>query len=180
MRMILGFLLLLAGCTTGPPTVTEYRTFDGPAPRGVAMLRDAMERGHARARAEVGAPALQWNEALAADAARYAVELARSGKFQHSREPRGAQPEGENLWKGTRDAYFYSEMVGHWAAEKIYYRPGPTPDFSTTGNFEDVGHYTQMIWRGSTAFGCAIASNDRDDYLVCRYTPPGNVVGRVP
>jgi hypothetical protein len=72
------------------------------------------------------------------------------------------------------------EMAGHWIDEKRYYRRGPTPDFSTTGNFEDVGHYTQIIWRQTTQFGCAIASNPREDYLVCRYLPAGNVYGVEP
>jgi hypothetical protein len=28
--------------------------------------------------------------------------------------------------------------------------------------------------------GCAMASNARNDYLVCRYSPAGNIVGRDP
>ena len=80
--------------------------------------------------------------------------------------------------QGTRGAYRYSEMVDAWVAEKRYFKNGVTPDFSTTGNYEDVAHYTQIIWRGSTAVGCALASSASDDYLVCRYSPPGNVVGQ--
>ena len=80
---------------------------------------------------------------------------------------------------GTRGAYRYDEMMGHWVAESRYYRPRPTPDFSTTGRGEDVAHYTQIIWRGTTEFGCATATNATDDYLVCRYSPPGNVMGRM-
>ncbi len=169
---------LLAGCNTAPASQTERRPFEGPAPRGAAVFRDAMERGHARARAEVDVPPLRWDDTLAADAGRYAAELARSGRMVHSREPRGKSPQGENLWMGTREAFRYSEMVGDWVGEKQYYRPLPTPDFSTTGRWGDVGHYTQIIWRDTIAFGCGIASNRSDDYLVCRYGPPGNVVGQ--
>ena len=91
----------------------------------------------------------------------------------------GPGREGENLWTGTRGAYRYDEMVGGFVDEKRFFRNGVTPDFSTTGKWEDVAHYTQIVWRGTTRFGCALASNARDDYLVCRYTPPGNVVGEV-
>jgi len=68
-------------------------------------------------------------------------------------------------------------MAGHWIAERRDFINGPTPQFSRTGRWEDVGHYAQIIWRGSTAVGCALASNRTDDYLVCRYSPPGKVAG---
>jgi hypothetical protein len=69
-------------------------------------------------------------------------------------------------------------MVGGWIDEKRYFINGVTPNFSTTGNYEDVAHYTQIIWRGTRTVGCALASNATDDYLVCRYAPAGNVVGQ--
>jgi len=181
MRMMMVLAMLLAGCSAAdaPQRVVEERAFAGNAPRGTAPMRQAMTAGHTAARAEVGLLPLAWDDALAADAKVYADELARTGKFQHSQEPRGAQPEGENLWTGTRGAYRYEEMIGHWVAEKAFYRRGVTPDFSTTGRWEDVAHYTQIVWRGTTRLGCATASNAKDDYLVCRYTPAGNVVGQV-
>jgi uncharacterized protein YkwD len=159
--------------------VVEERQSTGVAPRGEALMRRAMIDAHNRARAAAGVPALAWNATLAADAEKYARELARTGRFQHSTGPRGAVPEGENLWTGTRGAYRYEEMAGHWVDERRYYRRAPTPDFSTSGRWEDVAHYTQIIWRGTTEFGCATANNATDDYLVCRYTPPGNVVGQM-
>lgn len=171
---------LLSGCSSsGPPRVVEERAFAGNAPRGTALMRQAMLAGHTAARAAVGQAPLAWDESLASDAQRYADELAATGKFQHSQEPRGPQPEGENLWTGTRGAYRYDEMIGHWVAEKQFYRRGITPDFSTTGRWEDVAHYTEIVWGATTRVGCATASNAKDDYLVCRYTPPGNVVGEI-
>lgn len=184
MRFLLMALALLTGCSAAAPPqserVIEERRFSGVAPRGEALMRQAMIDAHNRARAAAGVPPLVWNPALAVDAERYARELARTGRFEHSKEPRGPAPEGENLWTGTRGAYRYEEMAGHWVDERRDYRRGPTPDFSVTGRWEDVAHYTQIIWRGTTEFGCATASNATDDYLVCRYTPPGNVVGQMP
>lgn len=181
-RIAIAVLLALAACSApapspGPERVVEERPTSAPAPRGDALLRRAMLDGHNRARAEAGVPALRWNDALAADARAYAETMARTGNFAHSAMPRGNPSQGENLWRGTRDAYRYTEMIGHWIEERRYFRRGITPDLTTTGRFEDVGHYVQAIWRGTTEFGCALASNDRDDFLVCRYTPPGNVVG---
>jgi hypothetical protein len=184
-------LLLLAACSAGPEPadsqpesqperVVERRTSDVPAPRGAALLREAMLAGHNDARAALGLPPLVWNAALAADADRYADELARTGRFEHSPQPRGAPPQGENLWTGTRGAYSYREMVGHWVEERRFYRPLPVPESSASGRFGDVGHYTQIVWRATQEVGCALARNTRDDFLVCRYLPTGNIVGETP
>lgn len=179
--ILLMSLTIAAACApAGPERVVEPREFAGDAPRGEMLLRDAMLDGHNVARAEAGVPPLRWNAGLAADARGYAETLARTRRFEHSPEPRGATRQNENLWTGTREAYRYDEMVGHWVDERRFFRRSPTPDFSTTGNWSDVAHYTQIIWRRTTEFGCALASNAADDYLVCRYTPPGNVVGEDP
>jgi len=177
-------LLLLAACSAGPEPadspperVVERRNSDLPAPRGPALLQSAMLAGHNDARAALGLPPLRWSSALAADAGRYADELARTGRFEHSPQPRGDPPQGENLWTGTGGAYAYSEMVGHWVGERRFYRPLPVPDSSSTGRFGDVGHYSQIVWRATQEVGCALARGARDDFLVCRYVPVGNIVG---
>jgi uncharacterized protein YkwD len=174
--------LLLAACSgeAAPERVVEPRTSALAAPRGQARLERTMLAAHNAARAEIGQPALRWNARLAADAGRYAAELARTRRFAHSPQPRGNPEQGENLWTGTRLAYRYEEMAGHWIAEKRLLRPGVVPNLSDTGTFTDVGHYTQIVWRNTTEVGCALASNATDDYLVCRYTPVGNVWGQAP
>jgi hypothetical protein len=136
-----------------------------------------MLAGHNAARAELGLAPLRWNDALAADARGYAETLARTGRFEHSAQPRGTPPQGENLWTGTRGAYSYPEMVGHWVAERRFYLPRPVPDSSNSGEFGDVAHFTQIVWRDTQEVGCAEASGRTDDYVVCRYLPAGNVVG---
>ena len=184
MRIILASLLLLAACApspsqqAGPERVVEPRAFAGPAPRDDALLRRTMLDAQNVARRAVGVAPLAWNAALAADARRYAETMTRTRRFAHAEQLQGAGREGENLWTGTRGAYRYREMVAAWIAEKRHFTNGVTPDFSTTGKYEDVAHYTQIIWRTTRAVGCALASNAHDDYLVCRYAPPGNVVGQ--
>lgn len=186
MRKRLLLFLLLTGCARpagavperGPERVVERRADVAPAPRGAGLLRRAMLDAHNAARAAVGVPPLTWDERLAASARRWAVELARSGRFRHAEQPYGPGREGETLWTGTRGAYRYDEMAGHWIAERRDFVNAPTPGFSLTGRWQDVAHYTQIVWRGTTAVGCATASNRTDDYLVCRYAPAGNVVGQ--
>ncbi|WP_321163179.1 CAP domain-containing protein [Sphingomonas sp. Leaf412] len=169
--------ILLSGAAGAQERVVE-RAPVGPRPaRGTAPLRAAMIAGHDRARDAVGVPRLRWDPALAAAAQDYAQELARTGRFQHSVRPLGAARQGENLFTGTRGDYSYAEVVGLWLAERRDFVNRPAPGFSRTGRAGDVTHYAQIVWRATTAFGCAAASNARDDYVVCRYAPTGNVAG---
>ena len=128
---------------------------------------------HNAERSRVHSPPLQWDPLLAASAASYGPALARLGRLQHS--PRASRPgQRENLWMGTRGFYSPEQMVGTWIDERRQFRPGIYPDVSKTGNWEDVSHYTQLIWKGTTRVGCAIHSTPQHDFLICRYSPPGN------
>jgi hypothetical protein len=107
----------------------------------------------------------------------YGPALAANGPLVHS--PQTSRPgQGENLWMGTPGAFSIEEMVGSWSAEKAVFVPGMVPHVSRTGHFSDIGHYTQMIWRTTTRIGCALHRARAADYLICRYSPPGNVVGQ--
>lgn len=132
---------------------------------------------HNRERARLRLPPLRWDPALAASAAAYGPALAAIGGLRHS--PRAARPgQGENLWMGTRSAFTPEQMVGGWIGERRHFRPGLFPNVSATGNWADVGHYSAIIWPATTAVGCAIHRSARWDFLICRYSPPGNVDGR--
>ncbi|USU04584.1 CAP domain-containing protein [Sphingomonadaceae bacterium OTU29LAMAA1] len=174
-------LLLLAACAQAPERperVVEPRPGGANAPRGSVLLQRVMLAGHNRARGDVGVAPITWSEPLAASARGYAETMARTGRFEHAVQSIGMDRQGENLWTGTRGAYRYDEMIRHWVAEKRDFVNVPAPQFSRTGRWQDVGHYTQIVWRATTQVGCALASNATDDYLVCRYAPPGNVVGQ--
>jgi hypothetical protein len=186
-------LLLCGGCSDAPGK------FDRPDPPGrpdwadgkmVSEARPANQRPqnladfekrllaiHNRERSATGAPPLVWDSNLAAAASAYGPALIARGSLAHS-EPASRLGQGENLWMGTRGAYSLDEMAGSWADEKALFRPGIFPDVSTSTKWSDVGHYTQMIWRGTTRVGCALRRSARWDYLICRYSPPGNVVGQ--
>ena len=122
-------------------------------------------------------PALTWSPDLANDAAKWAQNLAALGEGKHDMSIRGQ--EGENLWWGTANAYSYGEMVGYWLNEKNAFVYGTYPN-CTTRRSAVVGHYTQIVWKNTTSVGCALASDGKTDFLVCRYSPPGNVVGEKP
>jgi Cysteine-rich secretory protein family len=130
-------------------------------------------------RMTLGLEPLKWEPALAQSAQRWADFLALSGRFEHAPENR-TEPEGENIWAGTKGYFGPEAMVGAWVREKQFFRPGVSPNNSTTGRVEDVGHYTQLIWRATTEVGCAEASSTREDILVCRYAEAGNYKGERP
>ena len=135
---------------------------------------------HNAERSAIGVPRLVWNDGLAADARVWADELAATGRFEHSPDEPGQQPQGENLWAGTPRAFSPEAMVALWIAEKKDYRPGIFPNNSRSGDVERVGHYTQLVWRNSGQVGCATAVGAREEFLVCRYSEAGNVYGQRP
>lgn len=137
--------------------------------------------GHNRERATIGIQPLLWDDKLAQDAALYARHLAQVGYLVHSRDdPRDPDPQGENLWAGTHGYYGPESMVGLWIAEKEDFKQGVFPNNSLSGDLEKVAHYTQVMWRSSHAVGCAVAHGRDDDFLVCRYSEGGNVIGERP
>jgi Cysteine-rich secretory protein family len=132
---------------------------------------------HNQERQRVGVKPLVWSSKLAADAAIWARHLAATDTFDHAPDRSEGDEQGENLWMGTRGYYTPEAMVGAWVEERKMFKPGLFPNVSITGNWTDVGHYSQLIWYNTTAVGCARAANRSDEFLVCRYGPPGNWMG---
>lgn len=142
-------------------------------------FEDRILAAHNRERAGLGLEPLRWDARLAASARGWADDLAARNAFEHAPE-RSSDPQGENLWAGTRGYYTLERMVDGWIREKRYFRPGRFPDNSTTGRVEDVGHYTQVVWRDTLRVGCAKSASGSEDILVCRYSSAGNYIGEIP
>jgi hypothetical protein len=154
-----------------------------PFAMGTAPLQVSFDQrilaAHNQERLSLGLEPLSWNPALVQTAQQWADYLAATGRFEHAPENR-YQPEGENLWAGTKGFYAPEAMVDAWVREKKYFRPGLFPDNSTTGKMEDVGHYTQLVWAATHEVGCAQAKSASEDILVCRYAEAGNYRGEQP
>jgi hypothetical protein len=150
-----------------------------PMPQGATgEIAERILAAHNRERAAVGAPPLQCDATLAEHAASFGPVLASLRRLVHS--PREGRPdERENLamaWHGTLSP---EDLVAMWSRERQLLEPGSYlfPGTSRTGKWEDVAHYTQMVWPTTTRVGCAIYPADWD-YLICRYSPPGNKDGK--
>ena len=160
-----GLVLLLAAI----PAAAQPQPLDAFSTRVLAA------QNHERL--ALGLQPLQWDPARAAAALSYGPALAAIGTLQHS--PKESRPgQRENLWMGTSGAFTPEQMVGTWIGEKRYFRPGIFPAVSTTGNWLDVSHYTTLIWPTTIRIGCALYRARGWDYLICRYSPPGNVDGK--
>ena len=154
---VLGALLaiLLGGPT--PASADQY---------GRAELLDA----HNQYRAALGLSPLRWSDALAASAQRWAEHLASIGRLEHSGP-------GQNLAMASSGSQSLGDLVELWGREGAYFRDGFFPAISATGNWVDVGHYSQIVWRDTSQVGCGFARRNGNDVLVCNYNPPGNVMG---
>lgn len=123
-----------------------------------------------------GLQRLRWSGKLASEAQVWADRLAIENTMRHADyQVRGGA--GENLWMGSAGYYSADQMVDAFLDERRHYRAGAFPEVSRTGRWEDVGHYTQIIWPSTEELGCALSRNGTNDFLVCRYWPAGNMVG---
>jgi len=137
---------------------------------------------HNQKRQEVGAGPVTWSPQIAQFAQGRADTIARTKNFSHL--PQGQNPYGENLAQGGSgggaSGFSVLNACESWFAEKAKMPKGArtmTMDLFNRG----VGHYTQMIWKGSTEIGAGIANFQQNGFamtvVVCCYNPPGNFIG---
>lgn len=150
---------MTTGCTK-KATASSSSTFEQ------AVLAE-----HNRLRARHSAPPLKLNPAISRYAQEWANNLAARNTMQH----RSSNKYGENLYACYGKTNVEGEdAVKSWYDEVKYYRFGqPSP-----GNFSQVGHFTQVVWKESRELGVGIAKNGSSVYVVCNYHPPGNFMGK--
>ncbi|KAE8267667.1 hypothetical protein A4X09_0g4679 [Tilletia walkeri] len=149
---------------TATPTVSALK----------AAELDMLNR-HNMYRARHGAPALTWDNNLAAFAATWANKCI----WAHS-----GGPYGENGASSVGMDMTMADSVAMWYGEILDYN-FLQPDFSYA-----TGHFTQLVWKDTTTVGCAIATctpsqlgynwpyPDPAYNVWCEYSKnPGNVIG---
>lgn len=138
------------------------------APAPVGSVAQQFVAAHNRVRASHCAGPLTWSAKLATVAQRWAESLRDQGcMFGHS----GGQY-GENLAAGTQGALDPEATVAMWYDELKLYR------FPDGGFSMKTGHFTQVVWRGTSQVGCGHSVCNGMDIWVCEYDPPGNWEGQ--
>ncbi|NRA32320.1 MAG: CAP domain-containing protein [Polyangiaceae bacterium] len=145
-------------------------------------------------------PPLVWSPEMAAVAQAWADMLVTRSDvctFPPQTDPHsGNHSYGENIffWNGAVDdpeALDVFGVVDGWAAEADCYTYGRIGsndcDLACTQAIfaSGCGHYTQIVWRGSSEVGCGYAScpsgsGDVTKVWVCNYFPVGNYVDEFP
>ena len=133
------------------------------------FTREFLE-AHNSIRADVDLPPLRWSPRLAAVAHEWATTQIVRSQFRHSR-----LGHGENIFEIRGGRVSPSDVVDAWASEVHDYDPR-----TNTCRGPKCGHYTQIVWRGTTTVGCGMARSSFRQVWVCEYDPPGNVVGQRP
>jgi pathogenesis-related protein 1 len=124
-------------------------------------------------RAKYHVPPLIWDETVARASQQWADTLASEGKLAH---PPDTQY-GQNIWSGSAGSFPMTAVVDAWGNEVNHYDLRT----QTCAAGQECGHFTQIVWRASTALGCGKATGkDGNDYVVCNYDPAGNIAGRNP
>lgn len=179
--------------TTSPKPTEAAPTSEINAPQPTAPADDDFQGSalyhHNVHRANHSSPEVTWDSKIAG----YAGQTAAKCVFGHDMDvgdggygqniamwavSSGAEDLGEAgaIKMATTDMWYNGEIRNfrsEWYGQK-------SPDMS---NFDTWGHYTQVIWKGTTKLGCAVQfcpdgqMVDGMDawYMVCNYGPPGNI-----
>ncbi|CAN8257346.1 unnamed protein product [Cochlearia groenlandica] len=170
------FLLLLLSAGAFTPAATPKAT---TTPRTINRARNQQQsteflQSHNAARESSGASNLKWDQGLARFASKWAKQRKTDCKMAHS-----SGPYGENMfWYQRNENWSPKRVVAKWMEESLNY----DRITNTCQSGKMCGHYTQIVWRATTAVGCARAKCDsgRGFLVVCEYSPSGNYEGESP
>ncbi|XP_059483033.1 cysteine-rich venom protein pseudechetoxin-like [Neocloeon triangulifer] len=83
-----------------------------------------------------------------------------------------------------QNIFISSAPMGWQAAVKAWYSEVSKFTFGSADNkFEEIGHYTQVVWAQTHKVGCGLAKcTDAKGIFfnyICNYCPAGNIVGQI-
>jgi hypothetical protein len=137
---------------------------------GSAFGQEMLTSQNANRRLHCALP-FTWSNTLVAAAQTWANKCTHDpnnpANFAHDPNAR-ANGQGENLAWGTGNFTAQS-------AVNLWYGEGSQYNYSAPGFSSATGHFTQMVWKGSTQLGCAMANCSGETLWVCRYSPAGNI-----
>ncbi|CAL1537633.1 unnamed protein product [Lymnaea stagnalis] len=163
--MLFGVLLVLNMCVLSYAVVPETLS-EGDI--------TAFLSGHNKLRSSVNVQDLVWDSKLATIAEKYTSGCVRNET---------STGYGETLFysypKVRNNKKLASEAIGFWASPVNFVKPKWECSIKSK---TACGAATQLVWRKTTHIGCSIAhcSDNFENFVVCLYTPRGNIIGESP
>ncbi|PMD44930.1 PR-1-like protein, partial [Hyaloscypha variabilis F] len=144
-----------------PPLTTRQQSIDSAYTDDTTFLNVALDNQNFY-RVEHGAENFTWSTSLASSS------LAWSKQCIWTHSVRDQLPYGETVFGG------YPTLAGGidaWGLERVNY------NWNDPGFSESTGHFTQIVWKASLEVGCSRTLCSPWWWVVCHYSPPGNVLG---
>ncbi|KAL5012919.1 hypothetical protein ScPMuIL_011470 [Solemya velum] len=144
-------------------------------PQRMSEFIDDCLKAHNDRRKKHGVGALKHAKDLSEYAQKWAEELASTNGFQHSPCTHKGGRIGENIackWSSGGGDYTGEEVSEQWYSEISKH------DFRCEPKSMGSGHFTQMVWKGTTELGVGKAKTSGGKVIVvANYRPAGNMVG---
>jgi uncharacterized protein YkwD len=139
----------------------DPKCLGNPGDPGLTSDFTDMVKSHNQYRGTQCAGSLSWSQSIANGAQEWANKCTKAhspGAFSGGY--------GENLaWGG---------ILSGTGAVDLWYNEIKDYNFNKPVWSTKVGHFTQVVWKGSNQIGCGVARCGNENYWVCRYAPPGN------
>ncbi|KAJ5227955.1 hypothetical protein N7489_008663 [Penicillium chrysogenum] len=153
------------------------------APSAGNSYHESVLHYHNIHRSDHSASALTWSD----DLAQAAHTLASRCVYEHDTSiPSASGSYGQNIAYGYDEAQVGEKIISQmmYTDEEPYFASlygQASPDMS---NFSKWGHFTQIVWKGTSHVGCATVScsdlknaGGAAPFTVCNYGTPGNYAG---
>ena len=165
-----------AAASTGSTTIDPNLSVSDPSYANLAVQHHNVHRSNH------SAPDVEWNNTLAT----WAQSKASACVYDETM-PAGASGVGMNIAQGTFlypgdiagviSNMWYNSEVTHYPAYGV-----ADLDTSEAAGFNDWGHMSQVVWKGSESIGCGSAqcgagtSIGSGYFVACLYYPPGKLI----
>eukprot|EP00434_Breviolum_minutum_P015864 symbB.v1.2.013978.t1/scaffold1001.1/size146904/9 len=143
----------------GTPTATGVRD---------QWKKDEAHNAH---RKNHSAPPLQWMDECYLSAKKQANLCQERSAMYHGTCSGPSGRHGQNIYWCSSPGSDAGEMVYAWYQEVN----DPGYNFSDAKHTPGTGHFTQVVWKGTTHVGMALSEDGR--FCVANYYPAGNVMG---
>lgn len=123
-------------------------------------------------------PNLSLKKSLCTKAQAWAEKLAQTGKLERSpNELRGIGVNENIFGVNSNDpniSISAKQVADNWYKEVEKYKFDDS-DFEIQRRYQEIGHFSQMVWKNTTSLGVGYAKHEGCVIVVAQYMPAGNI-----